>query len=178
MVIIVTGAIGIGKTTVCLKLIEALRSGGYTCSGIFTYKAADKGIIVEDIQSGEKETLASVNNVYHGPHTAKYSFNPKAIDFGIQVIDKGTSSSSILLVDEIGQLELRGEGFVKALELIKSGAVEKSILVIRKELLSAFLAQLDTPLSIYETTINNRDELPQKIYSFLTASSPLFPIQC
>jgi len=177
MVIIVTGAIGIGKTTVCRKLIGILQNKGYTCGGILTYKAADKGITIEDIQSGETKTLASINNLYHGPRTAKYSFNPKAIDFGIQAIDKG-ASSTILLVDEIGHLELRGEGFVKALELIKSGAVKKSILVIRKELLSVFLAQLDTQLSIYETTINNRDELPQKIYSSLTASSPLFTIQC
>jgi len=177
MVIIVTGAIGIGKTTVCRKLIGIIQNKGYTCGGILTYKSADKGIIVEDIQSGEKETLASINNVYHGPRTAKYSFNPTAIDFGIQAIDKGCFSD-LLMVDEIGHLELRGEGFVKALELIKLGAVKKSILVIRKELLSAFLAQLDAQLSIYETTINNRDELPQKISSSLTGRSPLFPIQC
>ena len=53
MVIIVTGAIGIGKTTVCRKLIEIVRNRGYTCGGILTYKAPDKGIIIEDIQSGE-----------------------------------------------------------------------------------------------------------------------------
>ena len=40
---------------------------------------ADKDIIIEGIQSGGKETLASINNVYHGPHTAKYSFNAKGI---------------------------------------------------------------------------------------------------
>ncbi len=44
------------------------------------FLAADKGIIIEGIQSGEKETLANINNVYHGPHTAKYSFNAKGID--------------------------------------------------------------------------------------------------
>jgi len=56
--------------------------------------------------------------VYHGPRTAKYSFKPKGIDFGIQTIDKGTSAT-ILVVDEIGHLELRAEGFVQILELIK-----------------------------------------------------------
>ncbi len=176
MVVIVTGAIGIGKTTVCRKLIGIVQNKGYTCCGILTYKAADKGIIIEHIQSGETETLASINNVYRGPCTAKYSFNPKAIDFGIQAIDKGRFSD-LLLVDEIGHLELGGEGFVKALELIKSGAVKKSILVIRKELLSAFLAKLDPQPSIYETTINNRDELPQKIYSSIFSNTKLFVVR-
>jgi len=166
MVIIVTGAIGIGKTTVCRKVIELARNQGYTCGGILTYKAADKSIIIEDIQSGDKETLASIDNVYHGPRTAKYSFNPKGIDFGIQAIDKGTSAA-ILVVDEIGHLELRAEGFAKVLELIKAGKVTNCILVIRRELLSPFLPQLPTTPLVFKTTVNSRNQLPQEIVSVL-----------
>ena len=166
MVIIVTGAKGIGKTTVCRKLIKLVRNRGYACGGILTYKAADKGITIEDIQSGEKETLASINNVYHGPRTAKYFFKPEGIDFGIQAIDKGTSAA-ILVVDEIGHLELRGEGFVKVRELIKAGKVKDCILVIRKELLPAFLPQLPTTPLVFETTINNRNQLPQEIVKLI-----------
>jgi len=164
--IIVTGAVGIGKTTVCRKLIEIVRNRGYTCSGILTYKAADKGIIVEDIQSGEKETLASINNVYHGSRTGKYSFNPNGIDFGIKAVGKGTSSA-VLIVDEIGYLELRAEGFAKVLELIKAGKIKDCILVIRRELLPAFLLQLPATPLIFETTINSRNQLPQEIGSIL-----------
>jgi len=166
MVIIVTGAIGIGKTTVCRKLIEIARNRGYTCGGILTYKAVNKDIIIEDIQSGEKETLASINNAYHGPHTAKYSFNPKGIDFGIQAVDKGTSAA-ILVVDEIGHLELRGEGFVRVIELIKADKIKDCILVIRRELLSTFLPQLPATPLIFKTTVNSRSQLPQEIVSVL-----------
>ncbi len=166
MVIIVTGAIGIGKTTVCRKLIKLVQNRGYTCGGILTYKAADKGIIIEDIQSGEKETLASINDVYHGPRTAKYSFNPDGIDFGIRSIEKSTSSA-IFIIDEIGHLELRGEGFAKVLELIKTGKIEVCVLVIRRELLPAFLSQMPATPLVFETTINNRDQLPQEIGSVL-----------
>ncbi len=171
MVIIVTGAIGIGKTTVCQKLIAIARNQGYTCGGILTYKAADQSITIEDVQSGEKETLASTINVYDGPRTAKYSFNPEAIDFGIKAIDRGITSD-ILFVDEIGYLELGGGGFVKSLELIKAGKVKNSVLVIRKQLLSAFLAQLGNEPSIFETTVSTRDQLPQKICSSLITSLP------
>ena len=166
MVIIVTGATGIGKTTVCRKLIEIVRNRGYTCGGILTYKAADKSIIIEDIQSGERETLASINNAYHGPRTAKYFFNPKGIDFGIQAIDKGISAA-ILVVDEIGHLELRAEGFIKVLELIKAGKVTNCILVIRRELLSAFLSQLPTTPFVFKATVNSRNQLPREIVSVL-----------
>ena len=168
MVIIVTGATGIGKTSVCRKIIELARNRGYTCGGILTYKAADKSIIIEDIQSGDKETLAGINNLYHGPRTAKYSFNPKGIDFGIQAIDKGTSAA-ILVVDEIGHLELRAEGFAKVLELIKADKVTNCILVIRRELLSTFLPQLPTTPFVFKTTVNSRNQLPQEIVSELLA---------
>ena len=166
MVIIVTGAIGIGKTTVCRKLVEILRNRGYTCGGILTYKTADNGIIIEDIQYGEKETLSSVNNVYHGPRTAKYFFKPEGIDFGIQAIDMGTSAA-ILIVDEVGYLELEGEGFINIVKLIKGGGVKDCILVIRRELLPAFLPQMPATPSVFETTINNRDQLPQEIVSII-----------
>ncbi len=126
------------------------------------YKAPDKGIIIEDIQTGESENLASITNIYQGPRTKKYFFNPKGIDFGIKAIDKG-ASSDILLVDEIGHLELEGEGFVKTIELIGDGKVRNCILVIRDELLSAFLPQLGTIPLVFEATINNRNQLPGEL---------------
>ncbi len=162
MVIVLTGAIGIGKTTVCQKLIEILQARGDTCGGILTRKAEDKGITIEDIQSGEKETLASISKVYQGPRTARYYFNPEGIDFGNRAIDKGTSVA-VLVIDEIGQLELRGEGFTGALEILKSGKVESCILVIRKELLSAFQTWFPTVPLVIETTVDNRNNLPQRI---------------
>ena len=86
MLIIVTGSIGIGKTTVCRKILHIIQGQGYTCGGIVTYKAPDNSIIVEDVQSGEKEILASIDSIYQGPRTAKYYFNSKGIDFGIKAI--------------------------------------------------------------------------------------------
>lgn len=166
MVIIVTGAIGIGKTTVCRKLIEISRHNGFTCGGVFTYKATDKCIIIEDIQTGKTETLASINDVYKGPRTRKYYFNPSGIKFGIEAIEKG-ASASILIVDEIGYLELEGEGFTNIFELIKAGKVNGCILVIRSELLPTFLPKLVTKPLIFETTKNNRNQLPQEIGSVL-----------
>lgn len=166
MLIIVTGEIGIGKTTVCRKLVEIIRNQGHACAGILTYKSADKDIIIEDIQSGQIETLASINNVHDGPRTPRYYFNRRGIKFGIDAIDKG-AFASILVVDEIGRLELRGEGFIKIIDLLNIGKVKDCILVIRSELLSVFLPQLSTKLLIFETTANNRNELPQEIGSVL-----------
>ncbi|HEY55435.1 MAG TPA: hypothetical protein G4N91_04080 [Dehalococcoidia bacterium] len=169
MNIIVTGRVGVGKTTLCEKVVELARSRGYSCGGILTPKAPDEGIIIVDVQTGERKPLASINEIYQGPRTDRYFFNPEAIEFGNKAID-GAVSSDILLVDEVGHLELRGEGFAKALEIVRAGKVKNSILVIRRKLLPAFLARLGSEVTTVETTINNRDRLPQKIGKLLRLS--------
>jgi len=178
MNIIVTGQTGVGKTTVCEKVIRIAKESGYTCGGILTPKSLQGSVIcgidIVDIQSGEREILASTHDLYRGPRAGKYSFNPDGIQFGIRAIEKGCSSD-ILLVDEIGHLERRGEGFVKVLTLIGSGEVRNSVLVIRKDLLSAFLPQLGPAPYVFETTPDIRDELPQKVFSRLTVTSGVFP---
>ena len=166
MIIIVSGTIGVGKTTICRKLVELIRDEGFTTGGVLTYKAADEGIIIEDIGSGKTETLASTSTEYQGPRTPKYSFNPEGIFLGIRAIDR-VASAAVLVVDEIGHLELRGEGFVRVIDLLKAGKVKDCILVIRKELLSAFLPQLPANPLVFETTIDNRNLLPQEIGSVL-----------
>lgn len=164
VLIIVTGIIGVGKTTVCRKLIEPVRRHGHSCGGILTYTASEETIIIEDIQTGEKETLASTKRIYAGPHTPRYSFSPKGIDFGIRAIDKG-ASTELLVVDELGHLELRGEGLFKALELIRADKVKNCILVIRKGLLPAFIPRLPATPLVFEVNRNNRHQLPQEISS-------------
>ena len=160
MLIIITGAIGSGKTTVCRKLVELLRNRGYACHGILTSKGADQSIIIEDIKSGEKTILASVSNSFSGPSTVKYSFNPQGIDFGIKAM---STYQGILVIDEMGQLELRGEGFAGILKLIKDRSIKNCILVIRSWLLPAYLPQLpDKPL-VFETTAENRNQLAETI---------------
>ena len=171
MVIIVTGAIGIGKSSVCEKVIKIARSQGYSCGGIITYKAQTGDIIIESIQTGKTKTLASTSYIYQGPRTGKYFFNPEGIDFGIQAIGRGTAAD-ILLVDELGYLELSGQGFAKAIDQIVAGKVKNCILVIRKELLSAFLPKLGAITSVFETTIDNRNQLPSEISLVLVRRPP------
>lgn len=166
MVIIVTGTIGIGKTTVCKKVIDMARSDGYSCGGILTFKTPDGGLVIEDIQTGRKEKLASTEAIYEGPATKKYSFSTIGIQFGIRAIEQG-SALDILFIDELGQLELRGEGFSNVIDLVSTGKIQNLVAVIRKALLEFFLPSLGSPV-IFETTCENRDNLPGKIWaSFL-----------
>lgn len=163
--IIITGEVGIGKTTVCEKIVAVAKRLGCSCGGFLTPKS-NQGIVIIDIQTGESKPLASLTDIYKGPCIGRYFFNPEGINFGIKAIDAGVSSD-ILCVDEIGYLELKGEGFAKVLGIVTTGRVKNSILVIRKELLLEFLPRLEPRALIMETTIYNRSELSQKICTLL-----------
>ncbi len=161
MLIIVTGAIGSGKTTVCEKVVKLAQSRGYRCGGVLARKAED-GIVIEDIQAGASQPLASTSDIYAGLHIGKYIFSPPGIDFGLKALESGTAAG-LLVVDELGPLELGGEGFINAIKLIRAGKVKRGAVVIRKELLSTFLPQLHTTPFVFETTLDNRDRLPENI---------------
>ena len=162
MVIIITGAIGIGKTTVCEKVIKITRKQGYSCGGFITYKIQNDDIVIKDIQTGAIRDFASTKNIYSGPRTEKYFFNPEGIEFGIQAINKG-ASAGLLVVDEIGQIELNGYGFAGIFDWLGTGKIRNCIIVIRKALLANFLPRLGKETLVFETTIDNRNQLPTGI---------------
>ena len=165
MLIIVTGNIGSGKTTVCSKLLDILRTRERICTGILTRKGPDGSIVIEDVASGEKMTLARIDNTFIGPRTVKYSFDPRGIDFGLRAIHG--PPGEVIFIDEIGILELRGEGFASALELINAGSFKNCLVVIREWLLPDFLPRLPANPLIFQTTTENRDRLPGEIASKL-----------
>lgn len=144
-----------------------MRGNKLVCGGILTFKSADGGIIIEDVRSGEKASLAKLNDgTSHGPSTTRYLFNHNGIDFGIQALSQAISAD-VTVIDELGQLELRGEGLIPALDMIKSGQFKNCVLVIRKALLPFYLPQFAIPYCVFETTLENRNELPQEIGSIL-----------
>ncbi len=171
MLIIITGAIGIGKTTVCRKVIDLAKRLGYSCGGIITPKTTQGDIIIEDIQTARTMTLATLRKIYQGPSIGKYYFNQTGIEFGIRAIDTA-KESSVLLIDEVGPLELSGGGFAQALVSNNINEFKNSILVIRREAVSIFFSRLpETPLAV-ETTSENRDYLPGRIINLLGSPVP------
>jgi nucleoside-triphosphatase THEP1 len=168
MFIVISGEIGVGKSTVCKELVRRLRAAGLSCGGIITSKDGQQNIIIENIESGEKMTLASSAGAFAGPSTMKYSFSPEALGFGMMAISANTAD--VCLIDEIGQLELKGKGFAGVLELIQQGRFKNCVLVIRSFLLPAYLPRFKVKPLIFEATPENRDRLPAAIAQTLLES--------
>lgn len=163
MLIFLTGDIGVGKSTVCQKIVRLIKSHGIICSGIISYKVDDE-ILVEDVSSGAKKILASTRIMFNGPHTLKYSFNQEGILFAIKAIEDNTNSDC-LIIDEIGPLELRGEGFAPSLKIVQNLGTKNCLIVVRRALLSSFRSFFQGKPIVFITNVNNRDFLFREITS-------------
>jgi nucleoside-triphosphatase len=161
MVVVITGNLGIGKTTVCEKLLAYANKQGLSCGGVLTYKTKNDNRVVLDIQNGDKFIFARKNCINEGLYTPRYIFDPGGIDFGIRAIENG-ASADILFIDELGPIELMGQGFAPALETVRTEA-KKCVLVIRKGLITAFASWIGPDPLVFETTCQNRNVLPLEI---------------
>lgn len=136
--VILTGERGEGKTTLCLALAEEARRAGWTVGGVVTPGRWDggqrDGYRVKDLLTGEERPLASRS----GERTIRvgsFSFDSEGIAFGRRALEAALAAKvQLLIVDEIGPLELRGDGWAPLLDRLHSGAPGAMVWVVRPEL--------------------------------------------
>jgi nucleoside-triphosphatase THEP1 len=133
---LLTGPRGIGKTTGVLKLATALKDLGISVFGVATPKIFDGdkvvGLAVQDLATGEQIQLAHIDDepgIRQGP----WRFLPEGICFANKACDP-MKHEGLAVIDEIGPLELRGEGFVAGFEALQKGQYESALVVVRPEL--------------------------------------------
>lgn len=157
LLFLVTGSRGAGKTTFCSALVQAAREAGWKVAGILSpgvYEGTQRTAInAEDLRSGESRRLASRSDDAPTPGSKHWRFDPAVLDWGNQVF-QASASSDLLVVDELGPLELeRGVGWQAALSAIGDQQYAIGVIVIHAEMLGAALlrwphaniVEVDTP---------------------------------
>ena len=165
-----TGEIGAGKTTVCEKIIEGARKMGIKCTGILTRKFKINGNVileVEELSTREKKVLAQkkhVGKIPKGVHICPYVFDNATVEFAKAALLK---HGELLIIDEVGPLELRGEAFGDAWKAFEDQANRNALLVARNEVKEDFEKLLKRSHETYDVTNENRDDLPRIMLSVL-----------
>ncbi len=131
-IFVLTGAPGTGKTTVLQKVVDALRAKGVTVGGMVSREARKHnvrvGFEILDLTSGRQGWLSHINQ-NAGPQVGKYRVNLQDLDnIGVQAVTEAVQKCQIVVIDEIGPMELYSENFKQAVNLaFESG---KPVLVI------------------------------------------------
>ena len=166
MRIIISGGIETGKTTVCYQVVQMAQRDGMVCGGILTPCSDDGGKWLEDIASGARVLLATRSSVAQGLTVGRYSIDKRSIEFGKSAI-RAARNADVLVIDELGALELKGEGFAEALDLVNQGRVRNVIMVIRSKYLARFQRLLKQETTVFEVTAANRERIAEKVYLLL-----------
>ncbi|MCS7123914.1 MAG: NTPase [Candidatus Bathyarchaeota archaeon] len=165
-VLLLTGSPGVGKTTLLLKVIEALKSRGYSVGGVvsreFRTSGTRIGFEIIDLASGKRGWLAHVKQKT-GPRLGKYRVNLSDLDdVGVEAILKAIKECDVIVIDEIGPMELFSEKFRKAVqEAVESGKLVLGVVHwrARDKLVDAVKTRQDAEL--FTVTFENRGRLHQ-----------------
>lgn len=117
MKIAVTGRPGIGKTTFCLKVYEALKDK-LDVRGFITLEVREKGVRIGfklvDLVSNEEAWLAKVGHESKFK-VGKYGVFVDSIDRFAEKLESYADADFVIL-DEVGPMELKSRKFVRAVE--------------------------------------------------------------
>lgn len=128
--LLLTGSPGVGKSTVLMHIVEALKARGYRVGGMISSEVRSNvmrvGFEVLDLSSSRRGWLARVSEPV-GPQVGRYRVNLQDLDgIGVQAILVAVESSDVVAIDEVGPMELLSERFRDAVKR----AVESRKLVV------------------------------------------------
>jgi nucleoside-triphosphatase THEP1 len=164
LLILLTGVRGVGKSTVCLRLVELWRERVGTPGGLLTRTAGRERYAV-DVATGEERLLAAEGEALAGPRGGRFSFSQETLKWGNEVVRQAlTGPADLVLLDEVGPLELvAGEGLLPALKMLL-GSEKAGLVVVRPALVEQVRAMATgRTAQVCEVTLENRDELPGHI---------------
>jgi nucleoside-triphosphatase len=170
--ILLTGAPGVGKTTVIRKVAAGL--AGRTVLGFATAEIRSgrerQGFRLETFD-GRSAVLAHVS-IRSAHRVGKYGVDLAALEAIVNDALDLRADADVYLVDEIGKMECLSRKFVAAArELLDSGKPLVATVALRG---SGFIESVKrrSGVELWTVTRSNRDTLPEKILSHLASFRP------
>lgn len=163
-IFIVTGAIGDGKTTFIRNLTGVFRGNGIESGGVLSERVMNgshvTGYDLVNIRTGQREVLLRENGECGPSSIGRYSICLAAVETGNNILmSLVTGSDAIVVVDEVGLLELRGEGWAESLEKLTETSRNHLILAVRNIFLDRVIEKWDLKdpvvFDVTKTTFND-----------------------
>ena len=169
-VLLVTGAPGIGKTTVIRRAADGLRHKGLR--GFYTEEIREdgerRGFRLVSFE-GAAHVIAHVDFPKHH-RVGKYGVDVPVLNDAAQLLRPDTEAQ-VYLVDEIGKMECLSERFVAAMRVLLSGHTPIVATIGARG--GGFIAEVkrSPECELWEVTHTNRDGLPARILAWLATRS-------
>ena len=173
--IFLTGKPGVGKTSILLRAVETLKAKGFRIGGMISREIRDQGVRtgfeIADIETGKKGWLAHINQ-RTGPRVGKYRVNLADLNrTGAVSILRAIEEADIIVIDEIGPMELHSQAFREAVtEAISSNKPVLGTVHYRAKNPLVIAIKKRKDAEIIEVTQENRDGLTGLIAQEISGS--------
>ncbi|MCC6045125.1 MAG: nucleoside-triphosphatase [Desulfurococcales archaeon] len=161
----ITGAPGVGKSTVFMKVVDELRKLGCSVGGMYAPEVRMGGVrvgfMIVDLDSGARGWLARVGD-FRGPRVGKYVVVvDDVLRVGVPALERALAGSNVIAIDEIGPMELAVPRLRSSIiRCIESGKLY--LAVVHRGLSGRdpeVFKLISTRGSIVEVTLENRGRL-------------------
>ncbi len=145
--VVLTGPPNRGKTRAIIELVEHLLRqsvsvAGFAQPGIFE-DDRKVGFKIRDLSTGEERVLARLGERADGYYGTRFQFSDEGFALGHDAL-RSVVPGSVLVLDEIGPVELRGEGHMPAVRTaLASTELLGAVIVVRRSLVPTLLADLE-----------------------------------
>lgn len=144
--VVLTGPPNCGKTGAIIDLVRAMKRrdvpvAGFVQPGLFE-NDRKVGFTIRDLSTGEETVLARLGERATGSYGTRFQFSEEGFALGRDAL-RSAGPGSVLVLDEIGPVELRGEGHMPAVRAaLESKELLGAVIVVRRSLIPTLLADL------------------------------------
>jgi nucleoside-triphosphatase THEP1 len=175
-VVVATGATGSGKTTAVEAVVEAIKRTREPVAGFLqpgTWKDGVKvGFRVRDVRSGEEAPLATEVGVGQGDAGTRFRFDDAGFALARRALQR-VSPGDLLVIDELGPVELRGQGHMESVRRALSVEGLAGVVVsVRRNLVPPLLAALETEDAEVVDLAHHGPQAPQAVLRALGLEAP------
>lgn len=147
---VLTGPVLGGKTSLLREKTALLKEGGFRVMGILCPGKISEGrrseFWLENIHTGEQIPMGSERVMEGWKKYRRFYFNPQAFLTGEVWIQNAVSEQADLLVlDEVGPMELEGQGWYGILEKLQNNSGIKQLWTVREKLVPEVCRRWNIP---------------------------------
>jgi nucleoside-triphosphatase len=142
--VVVTGRRGSGKTPLVAAVVDALVERGVDVAGFLQPAIVEDGrktgFALRDVATGDEAFLARRVAPGAGRHGTAFEFEPEGFELGVRALG-GAPAGAVLVIDELGPVELRGDGHWPAVQRALSRAELRGLVVVVRRTLVPSLVE-------------------------------------
>ncbi|MBP7464297.1 MAG: hypothetical protein KA793_08165 [Bacteroidales bacterium] len=154
-IIIITGEIRHGKTTMLLELISLLKKENIPVGGIAAPDVFENnlriGYDVINVATGERVVLSRITGSSNMIQIGKYYLHREGVAFGQKALSvENNQTSQLIVIDEIGPMELDNQGWAHSIDNLLKHFEIPMIFVVRSSMVNQVIANwsIENPVII------------------------------